>query len=448
MSTSKVLMTIRFTQWFSTYAQTCIDKQLCQKALMLLQNNLANVRFQNLVTIGAKYMAVMDGKGIPAIDNLNVDTHPSWSQISILDVGSDGNTNFNEAIWINPAIWEMDQPKFTCSPPCNIQLPPWKGATSTVNYPLITVSQGTWTSTITQAPLTVTEWVFQPVTITQGGAAKNKRADAAVTIWPVPATTPVWPAVVYTGNDGRATTTSPTDAFPKPPASIDPNAPAPPSGSWPKQPVRAYFGYPENPLVDECSFLDFNNPWCYTQPWFGNMTRPGVPDSGDYFNENSAELRTTCPPDSSTTTSTTVQPKPTQTVKEPVPEPSPYEQGDARTNTLKCYNGGEDTERVRMVDAMNRFCDLVEHSDLGPGFFRSEKWDYPYNRGVGFVSIHVALEIKANSKCGFKYDKNLCLHYLSVPTDSCDCHGVNGKHGGIVKNNCYKWTIDPNRHFS
>jgi hypothetical protein len=67
------------SQWFTTYAQTCIDSHVCQKALMLLQNNLASVRISNLITIGAKYMAVMDGKGIQATDNLNVEDHPAWS---------------------------------------------------------------------------------------------------------------------------------------------------------------------------------------------------------------------------------------------------------------------------------------------------------------------------------------------------------------------------------
>ncbi|KAK6081240.1 hypothetical protein SCUP234_04893 [Seiridium cupressi] len=113
----------------------------------------------NLVTIGAKYMAIMDGKGIPAIDNFNVDMHPDWSQISILDVSSNGTTQFDEILWIDPAIWDMDQPQFTCSPSYNVRIPPWTDATSTVNYPLITVSHGTWTRIITQAPLTITEWV-------------------------------------------------------------------------------------------------------------------------------------------------------------------------------------------------------------------------------------------------------------------------------------------------
>ena len=104
-------------------------------------------------------MAVMNGQGITAADNLKVNTHPFWSQISVLDVAGN-RTLFNELIWIDPKIWEMDQPTFTCSPPCNVKLPPWTSTTSTVDYPLITVSDGTWTSTITKPSLTISEWMF------------------------------------------------------------------------------------------------------------------------------------------------------------------------------------------------------------------------------------------------------------------------------------------------
>lgn len=90
--------------WFSSYSQSCIDGHTCQKALLYLDSNHANVRFQNLVTIGAKYMAVMDGKGISALANLNVNKHPSWSQISILDVHSTTGVQFDEVVWIDPKI--------------------------------------------------------------------------------------------------------------------------------------------------------------------------------------------------------------------------------------------------------------------------------------------------------------------------------------------------------
>ncbi|KAK3505264.1 pectate lyase superfamily protein-domain-containing protein [Neurospora crassa] len=429
--------------WFSTYAQTCIDLQLCQKALMLLKDNLANVRFQNLVTIGAKYMAVMDGKGIPAIDNLNVDTHPSWSQVSILDVGSNGTTRFDEALWIDPAIWDMDEPKFTCSPPCNVKLPPWKGATSTVHYPLITVSQGTWTSTITQAPLTITEWVLEPVTITQDAGAvinnnnnnnnNNNKRDAGVEIWPVPATTPFWPAVLYRGDDGEISTTSATGTFPKPAAT-------PLSGSWPKKAVRAVWGWPEYPTVDECDFLDFN---CVPKPWFGDTV--GDPGGDDFYNENAAELRTLCPEQKSTSST---PPKPTTTNISPtvaVPIPAPvYQTGDPRLNSKKCLKG-EQTEGARMRNATSRFCDDIARMDLIAGFNFEKEYPFEYNSGVGYVAIAVSLRIK--DKCKFNYSKSLCQRYLAVPTDSCDCNGVNGKQGGLVENNCYKWRVDPNRRF-
>ncbi|KAJ4388286.1 hypothetical protein N0V85_007714 [Neurospora sp. IMI 360204] len=396
--------------WFSTYAQTCIDLQLCQKALMLLKDNLANVRFQNLVTIGAKYMAVMDGKGIPAIDNLNVDTHPSWSQVSILDVGSNGTTRFDEALWIDPAIWDMDEPKFTCSPPCNVKLPPWKGATSTVHYPLITVSQGTWTSTITQAPLTITEWVLEPVTITRDAGAvnnnnNNNKRDAGVEIWPVPATTPFWPAVLYRGDDGEISTTSATGTFPKPAAT-------PLFGSWPKKAVRAVWGWPEYPTVDECDFLDFN---CVPKPWFGDTV--GDPGGDDFYNENAAELRTLCPEQKSTSST---PPKPTTTKISPtvaVPIPAPvYQTGDPRLNSKKCLKG-EQTEGARMRNATSRFCDDIARMDLIAGFNFEKEYPFEYNGGIGYVAIAVSLRIK--DKCKFNYSKSLCQR-----TNRLDTHAV------------------------
>jgi hypothetical protein len=63
--------------------------------LILLENNRANVRLQHLITIGAKYSLVENGKGLLAIDNLNVDTHPRWSQISVYDVEDKGGSHIS-----------------------------------------------------------------------------------------------------------------------------------------------------------------------------------------------------------------------------------------------------------------------------------------------------------------------------------------------------------------
>lgn len=51
-----------------------------------MKDNYDNVRLQHLITIGAKYMLVSDGEGVLAVDNLNVQSHPKWSQITIFDV--------------------------------------------------------------------------------------------------------------------------------------------------------------------------------------------------------------------------------------------------------------------------------------------------------------------------------------------------------------------------
>ncbi|KAI1874191.1 uncharacterized protein JN550_002770 [Neoarthrinium moseri] len=72
--------------WFSTYSQSCIDVHECQKALVLLIDNEDWVRVQNLITIGAANSLVYDGvNGVNATNNLGVQTHPTWSQITVFD---------------------------------------------------------------------------------------------------------------------------------------------------------------------------------------------------------------------------------------------------------------------------------------------------------------------------------------------------------------------------
>lgn len=67
-----------------------VGKHACQKALVYLDGKYDGVRIQHLVTIGAKYMVVSDGKGILVTDNFATTAHPRWSQISVLDASSLG----------------------------------------------------------------------------------------------------------------------------------------------------------------------------------------------------------------------------------------------------------------------------------------------------------------------------------------------------------------------
>jgi hypothetical protein len=292
---------------------------------------------------------------------------------------------------------------------------------------------------VPQAPSaqSITEWVFEVVTLTQDASnKKNKRQDFEG-FWPIPATTPFWPAVVYTGGtDGKTTITSATVPFPTPPPSIGPDAPDTPSGSWPKRLIQPYVGFPESPMVGECAFEDFS---CIFQPWFyGIGSFPGSP-GGD---QNYYDAMTTCPAVTSSSSSMTQ----TQTATISVtPEPSPYEQGNSMDNQVKCYNSRENTESVRMINADTSFCNLMEseavNNVLGPNYFKSMNYSFPYNGGFGTVTITISWQIQP--LCEFIFDMNLCMQYLSVPDNSCNCDGINGKQGGIVKNDCYTIRVDP-----
>ncbi|EDN10761.1 predicted protein [Histoplasma mississippiense (nom. inval.)] len=71
--------------WFSTYTQECIKTRSCQNSLIQLEGNGGDVRIFNLITIGATNMITSDGNQLTSQDNLAVDYHPYWSQITIID---------------------------------------------------------------------------------------------------------------------------------------------------------------------------------------------------------------------------------------------------------------------------------------------------------------------------------------------------------------------------
>ena len=403
--------------WFSTYTQTCIDSQTCQKVLALLDNNGPSVRIQHLITIGAKYMTVMNGVGISAFNSLNVATHPFWSQVSVIDVATNGS-QFDGVLWIDPKVWEMPQPAFTCSPPCHVQLPPWTEAASTINYPLITVSSGTWKSTITRAPLTVTQWAFKRVTITAGAGANKRQAFGD--FYPTPATATSWPAVVYTDADGSRTTIAPTVAVPPLPASIGPNVPAPPEGYWPPVAMRAVQGLVASPLVDSCYFPGDG---CLEEPFtFGDAFDPDNDDDGGIaFLEQDND----CPKTTSSTTTTT-RPKPT---------PSPRAQPHPSQNHVTSIDSGDGVDNSVLVDFASKFCDIV-------GNHASEVFDIKRKFFVT-PSFSINFYFSLNGRCQWAYNQDVCMRYLKIPIDACNCATLNGKQGGSTWNDCMEWGISP-----
>ncbi len=75
--------------------------------------------------------------------------------------------------------------------------------------------------TITRSPLIITQLYFDVVTLTaDGSSGKNKErtSQGFSDFWPVPATTPGWPPVTYTNQDGNVVEATPTVPFPRPAA--------------------------------------------------------------------------------------------------------------------------------------------------------------------------------------------------------------------------------------
>lgn len=102
--------------WFSTYTQTCINSQTCQKVLVLLDNNGPSVRIQQPDHHWCQVHGCYERRRHhSALNSLNVASHPFWSQVSVMDVATNGS-QFNNVLWIDPKVWEMPQPAFTCSP--------------------------------------------------------------------------------------------------------------------------------------------------------------------------------------------------------------------------------------------------------------------------------------------------------------------------------------------
>ncbi|KAK4203018.1 pectate lyase superfamily protein-domain-containing protein [Triangularia verruculosa] len=440
--------------WFSTYAQDCIDQHACQNALMLLKDNHAGVRFQHLITIGAKYMAVMNGKGILALDYLNVESHPRWSQISVLDVSSDGE--MAQMLWIDPKIWDMAQPEFTCKPPCLVNIPPWTKATRIVEYPRLTITDGNWATTITAPPLTISTLLFKPVTLTAASPGRRHKRDAQPfgDFFPTPATTPSWPSVTYTNQDGVILETAPTVPFPPPPATIGPNLPPPVAGgSWPRLAIRAVAGDFEQPLVPECFWNDFTNMYDCDIPWdnlpgFGWPEYGEMPDApgGDLDDGDYGEADTICPERATSTTTTT---KTTATTKEPdKPTESPLEEGRPMDNIRHCYDKGQKANNAQMANTARSFCrglgneGSVIRNPVGSGrnVVVARNFDLPANGGW---AINIDAELLVKPGCEFIVNYSQCERYMKGPIDSCNCEGADGKQGGHLENRCYRWRLDP-----
>lgn len=168
--------------WFQNYAQTCVDSQNCQKALVYLKDNHDGVRIWNIITIGALKMIVSEADGstfeISALDYTHVDYHPYWSQISSFEppATEDDGEGDGDLIYVPTGVWTAGgAPSASCIPPCTLVLPPLQlGSTTTISWPDLTTTLlssaadgkiETITTTITVKAITTTEIAYSPVTV-------------------------------------------------------------------------------------------------------------------------------------------------------------------------------------------------------------------------------------------------------------------------------------------
>lgn len=376
-------------------------------------------------------MAVQDGQGISARDNLNVKSHPAWSQISVLDVSSSKSSG--DFIWISPEMWDMDEPRFTCSQPCTVVLPAWTKASTIIDVPIMTVTQDGWTSEITEAPITVAHWMFEIVTLQQDLGARDNAATTTA-FWPKPSKRAHWPSAQYVDPQGNTKFASPTATFPKPPSSLGPDTPKPPLGFWPQRAVVAEYGSMPAPVAQFCPFfMPDTVEFCEASPWIF----PSLPGgSNDPFDETDVDDDVYCP---AATTTTTELP-----TSQPTPTPK---RGNPRLNSGSCISKGRSTTHNRVDEAIKQFCNGIGSPGklLLPGYEYIDQKDSHASNEVGGTRIKMQLEVF--SSCEWKYDYDECWHYLHAPVDGCDCKGVDGKHGGNVLNDCYRWDINVTRYW-
>jgi hypothetical protein len=406
--------------------------------------------------------------------------------------GEDSEPGSGDIIWLDPKIWGEPNPQIACDNfPCTFKFPPWTGATSTVDYPIMTVINGSYTTTITRSAITITEWIFEPYTLTAPGpttlpTANPTSSSSSTTpffiIWPLPsfASTSTWPPVTYVSSGTVRTTRPPVSSSsqsdgggggggggPKPtprppPPTINPPPPPPPTGTWPRPDLTITVkpGKP-SPTVNDC---DFPDPRCPNPP--GETDGPGYnrpdDDPDEDEDDDDEEEETPCSANSNNggsggdsgggsgggsngggsngggsngggSNGGGGSAAPTKTYRHP----------DPQNNSVYCYNAGQSDTNDRMTKAADSFCsyDLAPiartTSEFGPGFTKlAEK--------TPSGSDHFEIYVEVADGCSWKFNMDECKRYLRGPVDSCDCSGIDGKHGGILKNSCITWRIDPN----
>jgi hypothetical protein len=435
--------------------------------MLYMQDNYENVRIQHLITIGAKNMLVSDGHGVPALDNLAIEGHPRWSQISIFDVppgrirggdDEDGDgVDDDKVIWVDPAIWNSRNPEIWCMPPCTLVMPPWTKQTATFDYPRATYSSDDWTTTVTRRPLTVSSWTIEAITVTTSPRSvptflQTPTVTLGGTIGPIPTnptttatssttdiilgmippkigSTKTWPTVKVTDKEGDEHSSRPTDP-PGPP-------PPPPNIKPPDVTIRAG---PPKPTVAKCFFPAIfcppdngkgGPPGSGGPPGAGGGEPGGEEEEEEEDEEDDEEMCLLGGPDEGGGGGGGGNGGGGGGQQPPKARP------DQSKNQKFCYNSGHKINRGPITEGIEWFCDNMAGRHLDAGYFREESAD-------GLFEDVILMSIEVKSGCEYTVDEGECNRYLRIPLDECNTSREGQKQGGTVENNCLKWRLDPN----
>ncbi|KAK3985138.1 hypothetical protein QBC44DRAFT_374476 [Cladorrhinum sp. PSN332] len=140
-----------------------------------------------------------------------------------------------------------------------------------------------------------------------------------------------------------------------------------------------------------------------------------------------------CPKETSTTTKAA-----------PTPKSSPMEIGSPTKNSAMCYNSGQKVNHNILDNAVASWCGDLTHSGIALGATKDGAITGAKTPSTSAGNVHINFSLDIFDGCEFPANKALCFRYLTVPVDSRNCNGVNGKQGGHVSNDCYIWRVDPN----
>ncbi|KAF2720853.1 glycoside hydrolase family 18 protein [Polychaeton citri CBS 116435] len=367
------------------------------------------------------------------------------------------NETGSSLVYIDPSIWEEPNPQVQCYFPCTLVLPPWPNATSTIDYPLVTISESGWSTTITRPPITESEWWISLITV-DGPELTTTETEKTLTKASVESRTSTpslssstWPPVTWSDPEGDRHTTEPPE--PGPPGTTRPNDKPPPItiyNTGPPSPTTDPFPLPcptgkcppntdndndgggddgdddddddddNDGDDDDSDGGDPDNEYCEIDG-LPDWNSDGVGDNWD----GSLNL-----PPGGTIIGGGLPPV---TISPPAATPDPSQ------DAVSCYNVGVAADASLLTQAAELACqNLASDPIFDNANFRVQPVDFPYQPSSG-GAVEVIVSVEAKPGCVWSLDTTVCESELGKIASTC----TNGQ-GGTMTNNCLSWRLDPN----